>query len=128
MVNSGHTRPSDPKFGGKEVNLGGKKTTHVHHWSECVKTVIIETFENCDKCFVLGGGSDRGEFVYVTEIRGGDKIKYVNERHFQNGDILLKVQDQKVSGFTYLDAVNWLKHCCRSSYSITIECVPQGRY
>lgn len=122
MVNSGHKRPSDCESQNKSVICENNR-----HWSQTVKRVIIKTFPDCEKCLVISGGSDNGEFVYLSEARS-NQVKYLSECFFDDGDVLLTIQEQKVSGFTYLDAVNWLKHCSKCSTSVVIECIPRGKH
>lgn len=125
MVNSGHKRPSDCESHDKSVIYENYRTPC--HWSQTIKKVIIGTFPDCDKCLVISGGSDSGEFVYVNEICN-EKIPYLSEYVLENGDILLTIQEQRVSGFTYLDTVNWLKHCVKSSTSLVIASIPRGEF
>ncbi|XP_065215040.1 membrane-associated guanylate kinase, WW and PDZ domain-containing protein 2 isoform X2 [Planococcus citri] len=124
MVNNGHTRPSDRESQEKSSVIY-ENSRRFNHWSQTVKKVVIRTFADCDKCIVIGGGSDNGEFVYIEHVRN-DQIAYVSDRVFENDDVVLTIQEQKVSGFTYLDAVNWLKHCAKSSALVAVECIPRG--
>lgn len=126
MVNNGHTRPSD-RESHRKSSVVCENNRRSNHWSQTVKKVIIRTFADCDKCIVIGGGSDNGEFVCIEHIRN-DQITYISDCEFENGDIVFAIQEQKVSGFTYLDAVNWLKHCTKSSTSLVIECIPKGEW
>lgn len=116
MVRSGHTRPSGSCC--NEVNL--------NHWCQTVKQVIVRTFTRCDESITLAGGSDNGQFIYASDV--GSDIEYADDVALENGDILLKIQEQKISGFTCLDAVSLLKYCCKNSSSLIIECVPCGEY
>lgn len=114
MVKSGHTRPNGNSC--DKLNL--------NHWCQTVKQVIIRTADYCEESITLAGGSDNGHFIYVSDVR--NDIEYLDDTSLESGDILLKIQEQKIPGFTYLDAVNLLKYCSKNSRLLTINCVACG--
>lgn len=114
MVNSGQKRPSSKSC--DEINIT--------HWYQTVKKIVFQTFRNNNPCIVLSGGSDHGKLIYILEV--SPEVKYSSDQICENNDVVLKIQEQKISGFTYLDAVNFLQYCFKNSNSVTIECVPSG--
>ncbi len=114
MVKSGHTRPSGTSY----------DRENICHWSQSVKKVSFRTLEDCDTHLKFGGGSDNGELIFVSEV--SSNIKYTREFALETGDIILKIQEQNVSGFTLLDAVNLLLYCCKNHSIVVIECVAYG--
>ncbi|KAK7582231.1 hypothetical protein V9T40_013676 [Parthenolecanium corni] len=115
MVNSGQKRPSSKSC--DEINIT--------HWYQTVKKIVFQTFRNNNPCIVLSGGSDHGKLIYILEV--SPEVKYSSDQICENNDVVLKIQEQKISGFTYLDAVNFLQYCFKNSNSVTIECVPSGQ-
>lgn len=114
MVNSGHKRPSSKS----------RDEISITHWYQTIKRVVLQTSENGDPGIVLSGGSDNGKLIYILEV--SVEVRYANDQICENSDVVLKIQEQKVSGFTYLDAVNFLHYCFKNSDTVTIECVPSG--
>lgn len=115
-MKSGHTRPSTSYC----------DRNNIDHWYQSVKQIKVHTFPHYSDAIVLAGGSDNGKFVYVLEVRGA--ITYVNDIAFESGDIVLQIQEHKVSGFTLLDAVRLLEYYLTNSDLLSIECIPCGKY
>lgn len=117
MVKSGHTRPSSGSTCHR-INFD--------HWCQTVKKITVQASLHCSEAIVLAGGSDNGKFIYVLEVRG--TVTYANDAVFESGDIVLKIQEQKISGFTLLDAVSLLKYSLKNSNILSVECVPCGKF
>nr|CAD7197146.1 unnamed protein product [Timema douglasi] len=74
--------------------------------------------------FSIKGGSDNGEFTYVSDIVQ-NKVNYVSGQ-FSEEDAILEIQGQKVAGYTQRDVVAWLNHCCRNGNPVVIKTVESG--
>lgn len=74
--------------------------------------------------FSIGGGSDQGEFAYVSEVHS--KINYISGK-LNIGDIILEIQGQKVAGYTQRDVVAWLNHCCKNGNPVVLKSILSGK-
>uniref|UniRef100_A0A8D9A780 Membrane-associated guanylate kinase, WW and PDZ domain-containing protein 1 n=1 Tax=Cacopsylla melanoneura TaxID=428564 RepID=A0A8D9A780_9HEMI len=111
MNTAGHKRPIKPN------NLTSAAEVH---WQEKEIKVTLTIPADGTLNFSVGGGSDNGEFAFVTNVNK-DKLKGIDD-----GAIILDIQGQKVAGYTRRDTVAWLNHCCRSGNTVHLKTVPGG--
>lgn len=104
------------------------------HWSEILRDIVLINETNreiTELYFDLSGGADHGQFPYVgtvTTTPDSRGISVSTSVDVRVGDVLLEVQERKVSGYTQADVVAWIKHCLRSRDSpVVIKTVPEGR-
>ncbi|XP_075219002.1 membrane associated guanylate kinase, WW and PDZ domain containing protein magi isoform X2 [Lycorma delicatula] len=112
------------KSGQKWPNLNVNTSKSEEHWQQSVSEVILSPLPDGTLNFSIGGGSDDGEFAYLTDVNQ-NKVNYVYGV-LNEGDVLLEIQGQKVAGYTRRDTTAWLNHCCRSGNPITLKIVPDG--
>lgn len=110
MQRSAHKRPNTPSV--------SKCQTDASHWSQEVKEVVVRAKADGTVNFSVRGGSDLGEFAFVTDTEEGSGLF--------DGDLLLEVQGEKVAGYTQRDVVAWLNHCCRNGNPVTLKTVQGG--
>lgn len=118
MVKSGRTRPKGKVVGDKKNGDG--------HWSQLLKKVSVRAGDKFGECVKFLGGSDNGQLIYLGQV--STQIEYESDCKFGNGDVVLKIQQQPVSGYTLVDAVNLLQHCCKNFAVVSFECVSAGEY
>lgn len=123
MLKAGQKRPNTPNTSTGET--GGTQNT-VGCWPNSVQTVILTALEDGTLNFSIGGGSDCGEFAYVSEINK-EKVNIISGV-LNESDTILEIHGQKVAGYTRRDTVAWLNHCCRSGSPVTLKTVPAGRW
>ncbi|KAI5731509.1 hypothetical protein M8J77_011202 [Diaphorina citri] len=111
MNTAGHKRPN------KLDNLTAGGT----HWQDKETPVTLTVPPDGSLNFSVGGGSDSGEFAYVTNINK-EKVKGA-EKYLEEKAIILEIQGQKVAGYTRRDTIAWLNHCCRSGKTLTLRTV-----
>ncbi|XP_039298140.1 membrane-associated guanylate kinase, WW and PDZ domain-containing protein 2 [Nilaparvata lugens] len=111
MQNSGQKRPStDSKSEARSIG------------SVC--EVTLAPLPDTGLNFNVDGGSDNGQFAYVTNVNEA-KVEYLCGK-LNEGDILLNIQGQNVAGYTRKDTVAWLNHCCRSGNPVSLKTAPAG--
>ncbi|XP_059092119.1 membrane-associated guanylate kinase, WW and PDZ domain-containing protein 2-like isoform X5 [Tigriopus californicus] len=127
-------KPKQAATGEKAVVFATRPSVNAEcHWSEILRDIVLINDTNreiSELYFDLSGGADHGQFPYVGTVsttpdsRGISVSTSVDVRV---GDVLLEVQDRKVSGYTQADVVAWIKHCLRSRDSpVVIKTVPEG--
>lgn len=115
MNTAGHKRPN-------KIN---QLAPVASHWQEKETTVTLNIPADGTLNFSVGGGSDNGEFAFVSNV---NKSKVGPDSGFQEGSIILEIQGQKVAGYTRRDTVAWLNHCCRSGNAVTLRIIPSGEF
>ncbi|KAG8271539.1 Membrane-associated guanylate kinase, WW and PDZ domain-containing protein 3 [Homalodisca vitripennis] len=120
MLKTGQKRPNTPNTtkGATEGEVGGSAVTE-EHWQNSLQVVTITALEDGTLNFSIGGGSDSGEFAYITDVSLG-KVNCISGV-LNEYDILLEIQGQKVAGYTRRDTVAWLNHCCRSGNPVNLK-------
>lgn len=81
--------------------------------------------------FSIGGGSENASFLLVCHSRRSsyDQQNYSNsidEDKIQENDIILEIQDRKLSGLTSYDAQKFLNQCCDEDENLLIKFVKAG--
>ena len=99
------------------------------HWNDIVQETILSASNPEQLYFRLIGGADEGQFPHVAQLIANPDELGVEVRGFglAEGDVLLEIQGQKVSGYTGSDVEGWLKHCLSNGNMIVIRAVPQGK-
>lgn len=115
MLKTGQKRPNTPNTYKLETD---------DHWQNSVQVVTILPLDDGTLNFSIAGGSDSGEFAYISEITKG-KVNCLNGDLTENG-IIIEIQGQKVAGYTRRDTVAWLNHCCRSGGRVDIHIIQPG--
>jgi len=121
MLKSGQKRPSTPN-----KTTYGVSGSDTEHWRQGVRETVITARPDGSLNFSVFGGSDRGEFTYVSHIVQ-NKVNYVSGK-LNEEDILLEIQGQKVAGYTQRDVVAWLNHCCRNGNPVVLKTIDAGEY
>jgi len=121
MLKSGQKRPSTPN-----KTTSGVPGSDAEHWRQGVREIVITARPDGGLNFSVYGGSDRGEFAYVSHIVQ-NKVNYVSGK-LNEEDILLEIQGQKVAGYTQRDVVAWLNHCCRNGNPVVLKTIDAGEY
>lgn len=101
-----------------------------HHWSHKKHESILDVSHmsqlELEKYFLskLSGGSDNGQFV-VYLAPASDKmsgatgnVKYLTQSRIIDGEILLEVEDTRISGYTLYDVVDLVLKLYRTQKSI----------
>lgn len=122
MLNSGHKRPSTPN---KTKSVIGYSET-ADHWRQGVRETILTAQPDGSLNISIRGGSDNGEFAYVSNIVQ-NRVNYVSGKLNEN-DVVLEIQGQKVAGYTQRDVVAWLNHCCRNGNPVVIKTIDAGKW
>lgn len=123
MLKSGQKRPNTPNKTKSGV-IGSPDAAE--HWRQGVREIVITARPDGSLNFSVHGGSDKGEFAYVSHIVQ-NKVNYVSGK-LNEEDILLEIQGQKVAGYTQRDVVAWLNHCCRNGNPVVLKTVDAGEY
>ncbi|XP_069694002.1 membrane-associated guanylate kinase, WW and PDZ domain-containing protein 1 isoform X2 [Periplaneta americana] len=118
MLKSGQKRPSTPNK--TKSGVTGSPDA-AEHWRQGVRETVITARPDGSLNFSVHGGSDNGEFAYVSHIVQ-NKVNYVSGK-LNEEDILLEIQGQKVAGYTQRDVVAWLNHCCRNGNPVVLKTV-----
>lgn len=121
MLKTGQKRPNTPNTSKTEA---GATQIADDHWQNSVQVTTITALDDGTLNFSISGGSDSGEFAYISEISQG-KVNCVSGVLNEN-EILIEIQGQKVAGYTRRDTVAWLNHCCRSGNPVTLKTIPAG--
>ena len=125
--NSPNKRILKPKQNGDINNL---KVEKKKWWDSVVESVFISDSNNVKLHFELCGGADEGQFPHIGPINVSDLTKlglHVSGGVIQEGDVLLEIQGQKVSGYTAADVSRWFKHCLQNKNPVVVRTVPKGR-
>ena len=99
-------------------------------WDSVVESVFISDSNNVRLHFELCGGADDGQFPFIGAINNSDLAKiglHVSGGVIQEGDVLLEIQGQKVSGYTAADVSRWFKHCLQNKNPVVVRTVPKGK-
>ena len=96
------------------------------HWSQRVQESIISTGPEGVLSLTVKGGADIGQFIYISDLKH-DRINYHSGK-LHADEIILEVQGQQVSGFTYKDFLNWLSQASRNGEPVMIKTVKIGKY
>jgi hypothetical protein len=102
------------------------KSTLPPHWSQKVHETIIysEQVRNRNLIERIKGGSDFGQFIYLGQIDDLN-IEALNSR-LNSHEIILEINQQKISGYTLYDVLIWLKQLLATYNTITFHtCKPQ---
>lgn len=94
------------------------------HWSQHIQETVASASHEESLCLSLKGGADNGQFIFLGSI-DHDKISYHGGKLFE-GEILLEVQGQKLSGYTLRDAIVWLKQVSQNGAPVMIKTVHTG--
>lgn len=102
-----------------------------HHWSHKKHESILDVSHmsqlELEKYFLskLSGGSDNGQFVVYLAAPASDKtssatsnVKYLTQSRIIDGEILLEVEDTRISGYTLYDVVDLVLKLYRTQKSI----------
>ena len=127
--NTGSKKNSKPKENG-DINHSREEVAKKRWWDSVVESVFISDSNNVKLHFELFGGADEGQFPYIGPINVSDLTKiglHVSGGVIQEGDVLLEIQGQKVSGYTAADVSRWFKHCLQNKNPVVVRTVPKGR-
>lgn len=116
MLKSGQKRPNTPN----KVT----KISKEDEWRRFENEVTLSANADGSLNFSIEGGSDNGEFAYISQIVQS-KVNYRSGK-LGDGDIVLEVQGQKVAGYTQRDVVAWLNHCCKNGNPVVLKTIPSG--
>ena len=125
--NSQNKRTSKLKENGE---ISNSKVEKKKWWDSVVESVFISDSNNVKLHFELCGGADEGQFPYIGPINVSDLTKiglHVSGGVIQEGDVLLEIQGQKVSGYTAADVSRWFKHCLQNRNPVVVRTVPKGK-
>lgn len=122
MLKTGQKRPNTPNT--SKTETGGLQTID-DHWQNSLQVVVITALDDGSLNFSIEGGSDTGEFAYISAI-AQEKVNCLGGV-FSENNILIEIQGQKVAGYTRRDTVAWLNHCCRSGSPVTLKTIPAGK-
>ncbi|ESO07417.1 hypothetical protein HELRODRAFT_191177 [Helobdella robusta] len=94
-----------------------------NHWCSRVLTSRLSFIKNkASDCLTICGGAENGQFCWIGGIKNENLIVYHDgETPLRPNDILIKVGDLSVSGFTTYDLKEWLKITTRNRNIITVE-------
>lgn len=103
------------------------------HWSQKKHESVLDVSHlsqlELEKCFLskLSGGSDNGQFVAFTPnsaTTAADKsassanLKYLTQSRILDGEILLEVEENRVSGYTLYDVIDLVLKLYRTQKAI----------
>jgi len=128
--NAGSKKNSKPKENG-DINHSREEVAKKRWWDSVVESVFISDSNNVKLHFELFGGADEGQFPYIGPINVSDLTKiglHVSGGVIQEGDVLLEIQGQKVSGYTAADVSRWFKHCLQNKNPVVVRTVPKGKH
>lgn len=109
---------------------GSKKGSLMEpHWNDLVQETVLSATDPEQLYFTLIGGADGGQFPHIGEIlsRPEDFGVGVRGHGLSDGDVLLEIQGQKVSGFTGQDVQEVLKQCLTNGKMVVVRAVPKGK-
>ena len=102
-----------------------------NHWSQKKHESVIDVSQlsqlELEKYLLskLNGGSDNGQFVFYTNTQDNSSsmqksanLKYLTASRILDGEILLEVEDNRVSGYTLYDVVDLVLKLYRTQKSI----------
>ena len=104
--------------------------TSSNHWSQKKHESVIDVSQlsqlELEKYLLskLNGGSDNGQFVYYNNAQDNAQsmksvnLKYLTASRILDGEILLEVEDNRVSGYTLYDVVDLVLKLYRTQKSI----------
>ncbi len=129
--------PPGKKLSSPDAKKNSKESEKKCEWIDRVREVVLvyEDEDNVDLGSWLLGGADEGEFPHIGERRHAPPALEVTAAGGVStaallpaeGDILLEVQGQKVSGYTLADVNAWIVHCLRSKNPVVVRTVEKGR-
>ena len=122
-------KSSKPRENG-DINHSKQKVEKKKWWDSVVESVFISDSNNVKLHFELFGGADEGQFPFIGPINVSDLTKiglHVSGGVIQEGDVLLEIQGQKVSGYTAADVSRWFKHCLQNKNPVVVRTVPKGK-
>jgi hypothetical protein len=96
------------------------------HWSQKIHETIVysEIIRNRNLIERIKGGSDYGQFIYFGHIDELNVEALSGKIH--SHEILLEINQQKISGYTLYDVLIWLKQLLFTYNTITLRtCKPQ---
>lgn len=96
------------------------------HWSQNIhQSTLSSRLVDSDKFLSsIRGGSDNGQFIFFDSSICDFELSSLNEKLNPN-EILLEIQNQKVSGYTLYDVIKLIKQLSSTFESInirTVEC------
>jgi len=115
------------KGGQNRPNIKDKiSTASISEWRLFENIIVLSSNGDCSLNFSIEGGSDSGQFAYVTNINQS-KVNYSSGK-LEEGSILLEIQGQKVAGYTQRDVIAWLNHSCKSGNPVSLRTIPSGKF
>jgi len=111
-------------------DINNFKVENKKWWDSVVESVFISDSNNVKLHFELYGGADDGQFPHIGPINESALKKNglsVSGGVIQEGDVLLEIQGQKVSGYTAADVSRWFKHCLQNKNPVVVRTVPKGK-
>lgn len=106
------------------------------HWSSVLRETVLvaagaagDAEPEPELHFVLEGGADEGRFPFVGRVfpASGVGVSVVGGADLAEGDVLLEIQGQRVSGYTGADVRAWLRYCMRNENPVVIRSAREGR-
>lgn len=124
-----------PRFRpGSSLASSSVLANQIKWWENVVETVFVSESSDPEDIrlhFELCGGADQGQFPYVGRTLVDDPSQiglHVSGGVINEGDVILEIQGQKISGFTAADVARWFKHCLLQNQSpVLVMTVPKGR-
>ena len=122
--------PESRKTSASSLVIGG--------WNDSIKETVLVSKGGEDGGCGLGsglelvGGADEGQFPVVGRINNIDKGVdnaglSASGDGFEEGDVVLEIQGQKVSGYTRADVKAWLRHCLKNRNPVVVKTARKGR-
>lgn len=98
------------------------------HWSQKKHESVLDVSQlsqlDLERLLLsrISGGSDNGQFVYLSPPPSVEKnpigLKYLTQSRIIDGEILLEVEDTRISGFTLYDVIDLVLKLYRTQKSI----------
>lgn len=99
------------------------------HWSQKKHESVLDVSQlsqlELEKHLLakLSGGSDNGQFVvFSNSTADKSTLRYQTQSRIVDGEIILEVEENRISGFTLYDVVDLILKLYRTQKSIRFRC------
>ena len=121
-------------YTGSSEPQGQLAASSIRHWSQRVHESVlnVSNLGLIEDTLIskLNGGSDNGQFIYVDSELDAGLLKNLagtssnnSSARIEPGEIVLEIEQQKVSGYTLFDVLSLVKQLARLSPTVTFRTV-----
>ena len=96
----------------------------VKHWSQKKHESVItsDLIENSLFSDSIQGGSDNGQFIFISKSFSAERLQF-NSGKLSPNEIILEIQNYKISGYTLYDVKLLLKQVLKTYATVTFVTV-----